>query len=390
MNTLANNPDSVTSATGGGILISFIIPVYNTQKYLSACLDSLTAQQGDDLEFVFIDDGSKDSSGAMLDEYAKREKRARVIHKPNAGVSAARNDGMDQALGKWFCFIDSDDIIEKNLTSRVREYLTGGNDIVLFSWNTFYKDDASDVFGDLPSETHICDEDDMLMLCENSLCPSKPLINTPLRYRGIRGVCGCVLRRDIIIEAGLRFNPELIQGEDNVFRLEYLSRCKSAVTICDVLYYYRITPTSSLHRYNEHAGEVVLKLLPALREVVERDYKNSAAMLRSYWGTVVLEARSYLIRFLINPQCELPLEKRVLLHDAFRKNGVIAEGIENCDKAVLQPPFDRLLDAYRIPDARLSFEKARAVLEEKPNPIKALAAKLGVAPALKRLLRRFR
>ena len=89
--------------------ISVIVPVYNTEQYLRRCIDSVLAQTYKDFELLLIDDGSKDSSGAICDEYAAQDARVRVFHKENGGVSSARNVGLDNAQGEWITFIDSDD-----------------------------------------------------------------------------------------------------------------------------------------------------------------------------------------------------------------------------------------------------------------------------------------
>ncbi len=89
--------------------ISVIIPVYNAEKYLRSCIDSVLAQTYKDFELLLIDDGSKDSSGVICDEYAAQDARVRVFHKENGGVSSARNLGLDNAQGKYLMFLDSDD-----------------------------------------------------------------------------------------------------------------------------------------------------------------------------------------------------------------------------------------------------------------------------------------
>ena len=93
--------------------ISVIIPVYNAEKYLYRCIDSVLVQTFTNWELLLIDDGSKDSSGVICDEYAAKDARVRVFHKENGGVSSARNLGLDNARGEWVAFVDSDDYIEK-------------------------------------------------------------------------------------------------------------------------------------------------------------------------------------------------------------------------------------------------------------------------------------
>lgn len=95
--------------------ISVIIPVYNSEKYLCACLDSVLEQTYQNLEIILVDDGSKDSSGEICDQYALKYDKITVIHKANEGVSAARNDGLAVATGDWISFIDSDDTMESDM-----------------------------------------------------------------------------------------------------------------------------------------------------------------------------------------------------------------------------------------------------------------------------------
>lgn len=96
-----------------GVSISIIVPVYNVEKYLRRCLDSIRAQTFTDFECICVDDGSSDGSGKILDEYAEKDSRFVVVHKDNGGVSSARNAGLDVARGEWLAFVDSDDWVEK-------------------------------------------------------------------------------------------------------------------------------------------------------------------------------------------------------------------------------------------------------------------------------------
>lgn len=109
--------DSVTTITPSNILasnpkVSVIVPIYNTAKYLPKCLDSITDQTYQNLEIILIDDGSTDNSGKIADNYAKNDKRIKVVHQKNQGQSAARNVGLSKATGEYISFVDSDDEIK--------------------------------------------------------------------------------------------------------------------------------------------------------------------------------------------------------------------------------------------------------------------------------------
>lgn len=93
-------------------LLSVIVPVYNVEAYLPRCVDSILQQSYDNLEVILVDDGSKDGSGRICDEYARRDSRVKVLHKENGGLSSARNAGLDAAAGAYLTFVDSDDWIE--------------------------------------------------------------------------------------------------------------------------------------------------------------------------------------------------------------------------------------------------------------------------------------
>ena len=99
--------------------ISVIVPVYNVEQYLSQCLDSIINQTYKNLEIICVDDGSPDNSGKILDEYAEKDNRIKVIHQENQGVSVARNTGLDNATGEWVSFIDSDDYIKLDFYERM-------------------------------------------------------------------------------------------------------------------------------------------------------------------------------------------------------------------------------------------------------------------------------
>ena len=118
--------------------VSVVVPVYNVETYLPQCIDSIRAQTLEDIEIVCVDDGSTDRSGALLDLYARLDERVVVIHKANAGVSAARNDGIEAARGDIVCFVDSDDVLMPKACATVsRAFEEHDVDVVKFSATPF-------------------------------------------------------------------------------------------------------------------------------------------------------------------------------------------------------------------------------------------------------------
>ena len=116
--------------------ISIIIPVYNVEKYLKKCIDSVLAQTFTDFECILVDDGSWDNSPAICDEYAGKDKRVKVIHKENGGVSSARNAGLDVAQGEWIGFVDSDDWIEHDMLEKM--YMKAFSENYDMVWCDYY------------------------------------------------------------------------------------------------------------------------------------------------------------------------------------------------------------------------------------------------------------
>ena len=108
-------------------LISVIVPVYNVEKYLCKCLDSIISQSYKNLEIILVDDGAQDNSGKICDEYAQKDSRITVLHTENGGLSAARNKGLDIITGEYVAFVDSDDYIACNMIEKLFETLTANN-----------------------------------------------------------------------------------------------------------------------------------------------------------------------------------------------------------------------------------------------------------------------
>lgn len=114
--------------------ISIIVPVYQVEKYLNECIDSILAQTFTDFELILVDDGSPDNCPALCDAAAKRDSRVRVIHKQNGGVSTARNAGLDAAQGNWIAFVDSDDTVEPEYLEKMHKaVLETGADFAICS-----------------------------------------------------------------------------------------------------------------------------------------------------------------------------------------------------------------------------------------------------------------
>ena len=124
-------------------MISIIIPVYNTEKYLRRCMDSILNSAYKDFEILLINDGSTDSSPAICEEYSRQDSRIKVIHQKNQGVSVARNTGLDYCQGEWIVFVDSDDFISKDFLSLIAKEVHQDKDLLLFDFSKYISGRAS-------------------------------------------------------------------------------------------------------------------------------------------------------------------------------------------------------------------------------------------------------
>lgn len=139
--TSSNVTAEAMNGDGATPLVSVIVPVYGVERYLDACVEGLVGQTYRNLEILLVDDGSPDRCPAMCDAWTARDERIRVIHKANGGLSDARNVGLAKATGNYIYFVDSDDMVERNLIERamatMRDY---DADLVMFQFDTISED----------------------------------------------------------------------------------------------------------------------------------------------------------------------------------------------------------------------------------------------------------
>ena len=209
---------------------SIIIPVYNVAPYLRECLDSVLAQTFTDWEAICVDDGSTDESGAILDEYAAKDKRFRVIHQANSGVSVARNMALDVVIGKWVFFLDGDDVISDGCFHSCREAISQWPlvDFVMFGYTTF-------------------DDGDKCLLDGASVSMRMVDISSYVDAQCAESAfCTIMYRRDLLSK--LRFDIGVANGEDLMFYWRYIQKCRrSYCRIIGNFYGYRQRLASATH-----------------------------------------------------------------------------------------------------------------------------------------------
>lgn len=200
--------------------ISVIVPIYNAQKYLHRCVDSILNQTFTDFEVLLINDGSTDQSPAICDEYAKRDSRVRVFHKENGGVSSARNVGLQNMKGEYSIHCDSDDWIEKDMfEGLIQTALSSKADMIIC--NYFHDNNNQKI--SYPQKPLSC----------NSL----DIIRDILEGRLHGSTCNKLIRNELIIQHAISFNEQVNYCEDVLFIVQVLLKSKE-ITYLDKTYYH--------------------------------------------------------------------------------------------------------------------------------------------------------
>ena len=216
--------------------VSIIVPIYKVEAYLRDCIDSILNQTYADYEVILVDDGSPDNCGQICEEYALRDSRIRVVHKPNGGLSDARNAGLDVATGKYIYFLDADDSICPKLLETLVPHMEQGADLAAFTYQGFY-DDGS-LLPPMVREAGAYNPD----------TPEKRL--EFLQRVLLQGKIGWdawsrMFRREKIEAYGLRFaDNRKIFAEDLYFSLCYCAHADRIVSLEDCLYHYRLRSDS--------------------------------------------------------------------------------------------------------------------------------------------------
>ncbi len=210
------------------MLFSVIIPVYKVEKYLKPCIDSVLGQTFTDYEIILVDDGSPDLCPEICDEYAKKDKRVKVIHQHNQGQSGARNTGLEHAIGDYVCFIDSDDyLISSSVLQTLADKTESNPDIVNYKFKEWFESDghiAECRFDyDVPTENRSISD----IYCD--------LIDKDAYYNS---AWSKIIKRTLLVDNGIRFEKGLL-GEDNEWFYHVVMSAEKVDLVDKPLYVYR-------------------------------------------------------------------------------------------------------------------------------------------------------
>ncbi|SCY09621.1 Glycosyl transferase family 2 [Lachnospiraceae bacterium XBB2008] len=284
--------------------VSVIVPVYNSEKYLYDCLDSICNQKYSNLEIILVDDGSTDSSGTICDDYAKMDSRIYVIHKKNGGAHNALVAGIEIAEGEFIGFVDSDDWIDSDMYRCLVD--TIGDSDLISSGIRWYGKDGTIVqtrYDALPPG--IYDAQD------NNTCRKFFIRDGAYEGVGVGGITNnrvCKLFRTSLVKSVYRqADQKIVNGEDFLFCFLYLLRCKTIKVIHSAFYNYRYNESSVTHNPNPRFLEERARLYDTMLSAI-KDYSKDDMLYTFFQQRFLYELYSMLDYNLgINPSISFPM-----------------------------------------------------------------------------------
>lgn len=244
-------------------LISIVVPVYNADKFLRKCIDSILSQTYEHIEVVCVDDNSTDTSLKILNDYAEVDNRVKVIHQENQGASIARNTALDNCSGQYIMFVDSDDWIEKETCEIALKYLMEYNaDLVM--WDYIREFENASLPKRIFNKTVVFEEDEVKnKLHRRMIGLVGEELNKPEEADALCTIWGKLYKTKLIQQDKIRFYDirKIKTYEDGLFNLDVMKNVKKAVYVTDPLYHYRKTNAQSITSTVDTAFETKRKHL---------------------------------------------------------------------------------------------------------------------------------
>ncbi len=255
--------------------ISVIVPIYNVEKYILQCLDSIVNQTYSNLEIILVDDGSPDDCGMICDEYADRDNRIMVVHQDNRGVSVARNIGMDMANGEWIMFVDPDDWLELDCCEKVLGIAQEKKlDIVYFQ---------SQEVDETGKTVRIPSSIGSFQFASDALKKLQlDILAGNITTFGFVSSApwGKMFRRSLLIQHQCRYPVGLTRSQDIIFNLYCLEYIQQAYYLDYVGYNYRLNLQSTCHRRNMQMMNIMFQVLRESENFVWSYHKNEEEYMR--------------------------------------------------------------------------------------------------------------
>lgn len=268
------------------MIFSVVIPCYNCVKTLETTVNSIRACGLTDYEILLIDDGSTDGTTELCDTLCVRYPELRCVHQKNAGVSAARNRGIDEARGEYLWFVDADDTVDVGALSDAADTIDRQQpDMLLFGISFDYYHHGK-----------LYRRDKLVPPCAGNLTLEqlKKQFQEFYECNALTTACNKFMRRDILMQSGVRFHEDMILMEDFLFVLELLPHCQSTYSLPKAIYryhqaedeksaYYRLQKIVNLAEYIQPIAEGIQQLqIPDAEAIAEKIYMNALFQSMAY------------------------------------------------------------------------------------------------------------
>ena len=298
-------------------MVSVIIPVYNGERHIEACVRSVLAQTNRELEILIVDDGSVDATFSLCKSLAQMDPRIRLFHQKNAGVSAARNAALAEAKGEYILFVDADDLLMPGAVQTLLDGAQTGADFVM-GQHALFRGKRSTVWGSSP--------------CTLAF----PLTKKAEDIQMLASlVCGQLYRNSILRERDIRFPEDLPYGEDTVFNLRFFQTAKRGLVLETVVYRRRKGGMASALRYYPNRGKIAMALMRAYeaylpeREILMGVLRNEILDTVSHYRIHCRsrQAKEKTEQFLhcirsAYPDCGIPQTAKEVMAAAWREKGI--------------------------------------------------------------------
>lgn len=266
-------------------LVTIVVPVYNVEKYLRQCIESLVNQDYENVEIILVDDGSKDNSLKICEEFEKKYKNIKLIKQTNSGVSVARNKGIENANGEWICFVDSDDYMEENMISKMMEQTKKEKFDVLITPPIMEYDVVSKRAKIFDTEKRFENENKEELIL-NIICRQYGRkYNTEINAGG---PWGKLYSTKFIRDNNLTFIVGLKRMQDVMFNLYAMNVANKVLYKEMFLYHYRINASSVCLKYNPTIFETFNQVIKVMLTFAKDNKKNEKFYQAIYLKTILL------------------------------------------------------------------------------------------------------
>lgn len=313
-------------------LVSIIIPVYNTDfSQLKTCILSLINQSYKNIEIILVNDGSSNGCEKICEDFSVKDERVSLINKTNSGVSATRNLGLDQAIGNYVMFVDSDDWLERDAVE-VAVASIADNEFLVFNYSRDFKDKKKDI---------VIDKRETLIYNENNQ------EFNPYDLKVLGSSCAKLYRKDFIGEN--RFNPNLTNGED----CEFNNRLFLSLTKCKYInymgYHYIQNENSSVRKVDPNMPDKYKKTILEFKKTMMKETNDNTKS--TYYSFVALSYLMLVLNCFFSSKNTVSLSEKIKMHNTLYCDDIYVDLIQNINFVSL--PITRkvfiLFFKYKLP-----------------------------------------